>query len=239
MVAGLVLVFLGALVLPVLRVLGGGREARELRAQYATHLACRLGIAVFVSLGVIRVEVEGWERIRSGRLMIANHPSLIDAVLLLSLLPTADCVVKASHTDNFWLRQTVAATGYIPNVKGPQLVEECVKRLRADRRILIFPEGTRSPRGRLGPFARGAAHIAIGAELDPIPVTLRCDPATLSRDVAWWRVPKRLPTFTVRVGEPIPIGEAADGGFSRAQASRSVTALLQDYFERQIERGRE
>ncbi|MCH2187957.1 1-acyl-sn-glycerol-3-phosphate acyltransferase, partial [Myxococcota bacterium] len=101
------------------------------------------------------------------------------------------------------------------------------------------PEGTRSPRGRLGPFARGAAHIAIGAALDPIPVTLRCDPATLSGDVAWLKVPECLPTYTVQVGHPIPIGEAAGGGGSRAQASRSVTALLQDYFERQIDSGRD
>ena len=237
-ISGLVLFFLGLVVLPVLRGLGGGRAEGELRAQYATHLACRVGISLFVFLRVIRVEVQGRERLNSGRLMIANHPTLIDAILLLSLLPTADCVVKAGHTDNFWLRYTVAAAGYIPNVRGPLLVEECVKRLRAGRRLLIFPEGTRSPRGRLGPFARGAAHIAMGAELDPIPVTLRCDPATLSRDVAWWRVPERLPTFTVRVGEPIAIGEAADTGVSRAQASRSVTALLQDYFERQIDRGR-
>ena len=224
----------------MIRGLGGRSEVRELRAQYATHLACRAGIAVFVILGVIRVKVHGRERLRApGRLIIANHPTLIDAVLLLSLLPTTDCVVKASHTQNFWLKHTVAATGYIPNVRGPRLVEECVRRLRVGRNVLIFPEGTRSPRGGLGPFARGAAHIAIGSGLDPVPVTLRSDPATLSGEAAWWRVPEHQPTLTVQVGEPISLGEVVGRGAPLAQEARSVTALLYDYFERHTDSGRD
>ena len=126
-----------------------------------------------------------------GLLVVANHPTLLDAVFLMSFMPQADCVVKASHYDNFWLSGAARGAGYIPNRSGPQLVEECAERLRRGRSVLIFPEGTRSPKNGLGTFARGAAHIALRAGSDLVPVTIECDPATLYRGKASVKWPGR------------------------------------------------
>ncbi|MEE8165473.1 MAG: lysophospholipid acyltransferase family protein, partial [Myxococcota bacterium] len=110
----------------------------------------------------------------------------------------------------------------------------CAERLIQGRSVIIFPEGTRSPVGELGVFARGAAHIALRSGRDPIPVTIRCDPATLYRGKAWWDVPHRMFTLSVHVGDPLPVKDIVDSTMSRARAARAVTAALREYFEREV-----
>jgi 1-acyl-sn-glycerol-3-phosphate acyltransferase len=234
--AGVISLFLALVAIPLVRIVSPRGERGEVRAQYAMHLGFRLHVAILVALGTMRVRGKGLERLREpGSLVVANHPTLIDALILMSFMPQADCVVKASHFDNFWLGPAVKAAGYIPNRDGPQLVEECAERLRRGRSVLIFPEGTRSPRGGLGEFARGAAHIALSAERDLLPVTIHCDPATLYRGLAWWDVPERRFTVTLTVDAPLLIDTAISGPTSRGRAARAVTASLRNHFERRLD----
>ena len=102
--------------------------------------------------------------------------------------------------------------------------------------MIIFPEGTRSPKDELGSFARGAAHIALRAGCDPILVTLDCDPATLYKGQAWWDVPERVPVLTLTVGDALPVKEVVGSEMSRGRAARALTNHLREHFERQLTR---
>lgn len=235
-VAGVSSLVLAAVVFPLVRLLPGSREDAQIRNQYALHVAVRMYLRLIVALGVMRVHARGVEVLREpGLLVVANHPTLIDALILMSLMPQADCVVKAGHYDNFWLSGTIRAAGYIPNRNGPQLVEDCAERLQCGRSVLIFPEGTRSPRGELGAFARGAAHIALRSGRAPTPVTIECEPATLYHGLAWYDVPERRFNITLTVGPALSIDEALSQPTSRARAARRITASLRDHFERRLD----
>lgn len=235
-VAGICSLMLALIVFPILRVLPSGRRSPDARAQLALSRTFGLFFSLLTWLGVLRLEVRGAEVLsRPGSLVVANHPTLIDALALMSFMPQADCVVKGWYYENFWLSHTVRAAGYIPNRNGPDLVEACAERLRAGRSVLIFPEGTRSPKDGLGEFERGAAHIAIRANVDPLPVTIRCTPATLYRGLPWWKVPERRFTLSLDVGDPIPIEEMVETSPSRARAARAVTRVLRNHFERELE----
>jgi len=233
--AGLISLSLAVVIFPLLRLTRGSREQHEIRSQYAIHLAVRFYMWAVLRLGVMRLCGHGVEKLREpGILVVANHPTLFDALTLMSFMPQADCVVKASHYDNFWLGGAVKGAGYIPNHSGPQVVEECAERLRRGRSVLIFPEGTRSPKNGLGHFARGAAHIALHAGSDPVPVTIECEPATLYRGLAWWDVPERRFTVTLTVDPPLPIDKAVSLRTSRPRTARAITATLRDHFERRL-----
>ena len=92
-------------------------------------------------------QIEGGERLqRDGLLVLANHPTLIDVVCLISLLPNADCVVKRAVARNPFMRGPVRAAGYISNDDGAGLVDDCVAAVHAGGTLVIFPEGTRSVR---------------------------------------------------------------------------------------------
>lgn len=227
-------VWLVGVVFPVLRLLPGDRQAHEDRAQRAVHRVFRTFVSFMRALHLIEVRVEGAERLHGGgRVVVANHPTLLDVVLLVSLLPQADCVVKRAIFGNPFMRGVARATGYLPNDRGEAVVEACAERLRRGRTVLLFPEGTRSPRDGLGRFRRGAAHAALRSGCPLLPVTLRCEPPALLRGQPWYDVPDATIRYSLDVGEPIDAREFA--GASRGAAARRLTGVLREHFARSLE----
>ena len=166
--------------------------------------------------------------------------TLIDAVAILSKMPHTDCITKQANTRNPFLRGVIRAAGYIPNAGGQAIVDTCAERLRRGRSLVLFPEGTRSPLGELGPFQRGAAHIALASGCPLLPVVVTCEPQTLMRGQKWYEVPDRPFEYTLRVADPIsvrPYLEAIDGGLSRGLAARRLTAELRETFEKALRGG--
>lgn len=230
-------VLAGLAVLPLLGVLAGSRQARVRRAQRTVHQAFRLFLWFSRRLGLLRVRVSGSERLRRGPcLVIANHPTLIDVVLIVAHMPQADCVVKRAAWRNPVLRGVVTAADYIPNGQGEDLVRACVERLRQGRSVLLFPEGTRSPGGRLGPFHRGAARIAMRSGCPLVPAVIRCEPPALAKGQRWYDVPDRTIEITLRVEPSIPVPAAR--AERPALAARRLTSHARAFYERQLDHAR-
>ena len=239
---GFVLFGIGSLVLvvvgfPLVRLTTRDPELRVRRVRLLIERAFRLFIRSLVWLGAITVRFEGRERLASPGplLVIANHPSLIDVCLLGSWMPDADCVVKREAWSNFFLGGVVRAANYIPNDGGEALIETCVARLREGSKLLLFPEGTRSPKGELRAFKRGAARIALQAGCPVLLVDIDCRPPFLGKGDPWYQVPFELPCYTVTVHEPAAI--AHDEGAteaSEASEARRVSALWRDGFKERL-----
>ena len=227
---------MGLLVFPALRLLPGEASERELRAQRLVHHCFRLFVGVMEVLGVLRVTVRGEDRLRQagGQLVVANHPTLLDVVMIGALLPQLDCVVKREAWSNPFLRWVVTATGYIPNDLGDTLVGACAERLRRGRALLLFPEGTRSPKGGLGRFQRGAAHAALRSWRPLLPVFIRCDPPSLSGREHWYQVPERKMHFSIEAGEVVDPTLLAEPGEPRGAAARRITAALRGFYEKRL-----
>lgn len=193
--------------------------------------------AAFVELmrcvGVLRYELEGIDRLqRRGLLILANHPTLIDVVFLISRVPNADCIVKSALLDNPVMRGPVTEAGYIFNDEGSGLVDDCVAAVRRGGNLVIFPEGTRTRRGQALKLQRGAAHVALRGGFDITPVHITCEPMTLGKGEKWYRVPPRRVLFRMRVGEDIAIAPFAADPHGEALAARRLTDHLADLFSR-------
>jgi 1-acyl-sn-glycerol-3-phosphate acyltransferase len=189
------------------------------------------------ALGAISLEVRGAERLRRhGILVLANHPSLIDVVILGGLLPQASCIVKAGLWRNVFTRGPVVAAGYISNREGSQLVEECVAALRRGDNLLVFPEGTRTPPDGSIRLQRGSAQIAVRAGCPVAPVVIRVSTPHLTKRDVWYRVPPVRPHYVVEVGQDIDLEASAGRTDSPGLAARRLTAWLQRYFTEETRR---
>jgi 1-acyl-sn-glycerol-3-phosphate acyltransferase len=209
-------------------------------AQRRINRALRASMALFIwfmkQLGLMTYELHGRERLEApGLLIVANHPTLIDVVFMLSLIPDAGCVVKRALWRNPALRWPVIWAGYIPNSDGPALIEDCARMLRSGRSLLVFPEGTRSVPGRPLELKRGAAQIALASRADILPVSIVCDTPFLTKDSVWYRVPPRRPHYTIRIDAPMPAGRYLPAGLHHATAARHLTARLAGHFTQDIE----
>jgi 1-acyl-sn-glycerol-3-phosphate acyltransferase len=235
-VFGIAGLLLAVVVFPVMRLVVRDPGERELRSQNLVHWTFRLFVGLMQALGVVVVDVLHEERLaQPGQLVVANHPTLIDIVVLVSLLPQADCVVKKEAWSNPFMRSVITATGYLPNDHGDALVETCAERLRAGRTLVLFPEGTRSPEGGLGPFRRGFAHVALASQRPLRTVVIRADPPALMRGQPWYDVPERRLRLSVDCGavlDPAPL--VADAP-TRGAAVRKVSSALRDFYAKTLQ----
>ena len=217
---------------PLLQLCVRDKALRIKYARLTIHHGFRAFIGLMRFLGILRYRINGLEKLGgSGQLVLANHPTLIDVVFLISLLPNADCVVKSALARNPFTRGPVRATNYICNDVGADLVQDCIASVKAGNSLVIFPEGTRTPVSGPMHLQRGAAHIAVRGACDITPVTIRCVPLSLTKGLPWWKVPQRRMQFTITVHDAIPVEPfITHAGGELAIAARRLTEHLHHYF---------
>ncbi|MBI5245208.1 MAG: 1-acyl-sn-glycerol-3-phosphate acyltransferase [Elusimicrobia bacterium] len=227
-------------VFPACRMFPGTRDQKADRIQRAIHHSFRFFIWFMHFVRVTekpRFENLGHLNGCAPALVIANHPTLIDVVALISCMPRVDCVVKKDLWNNFFMRGIVRSAGYMPNDGGAGIVEEGVLRIKRGRSILLFPEGTRSPRGGLGPFSRGFAQIAARAGCPMLPVTIRCDPPSLMKGEGLCEVSPRRPQWVFSFDKPMQVHEFFEPTDSPTIAARKLSAAVRRYYEKKLNLG--
>ncbi|MBO9538218.1 lysophospholipid acyltransferase family protein [Herbaspirillum sp.] len=223
-------------VFPLLDLAVRDRQRRVLLARSVIRLAFRGFVEMMRLLGVIRYQITGLERLqRKGLLILANHPTLIDTVLLMAFVRHADCIVKNALWRNPFTRGPIRAAGYISNEQGPDLIDDCISSIRDGGNLIIFPEGTRTPLDGNMTFKRGAANVAVRGDCPITPVHIRCTPGTLGKGGKWWDVPETIAHFRIHIGQDIHIGHAigADApacADNPTLAARQLTTYLQQHF---------
>ncbi|MGF7191382.1 1-acyl-sn-glycerol-3-phosphate acyltransferase [Robbsia andropogonis] len=218
------------------------RASRQRAVVFGIHCFFRSLVAALRWLRVMHVDARGVARLRQRGpcIVVANHPTYLDVMVLLSMTPRACCVVKKAHWGNpcFW--GIVRAAAYVSNADPEALVRDGARRLAEGYTVIVFPEGTRSPGpDRLHAFSRGFAHMALQSHADVLPVLMHCSPPAFTKRMRWYDVPPRAFTVHVRVLEPLgmaraepvrPTPEAVDrkvGTPSLALAARRLTATVE------------
>lgn len=227
-------VLLRVLVFPVLSLLPGDAETHRRRARGVISWVFRAFVRFMFRSGVLTYEVQGAERLgRPGQLVLANHPSLIDVVVLIAFIRDANCVVKQSLWDNPYMRGPIRAAQYISNSGSLDMLDEAAAALHDGQTLVIFPEGTRTSPGQPPEFHRGAAAIALRGARIITPVAISVTPTTLTKAEPWYRIPSRRFHIRLRVGEDI------DPQLFRAQgsapvASRKLNEFLHRHFIKEL-----
>ena len=222
-------------VFPLCSLPGGDTRRKQARVQRVIHHAYHLFVKMMEGLGLIRTDWIGAEKLRTPgpHLIVANHPTLIDIVQLISQLPQADCVIGVDYARNPFLARSATQAGYITNAQGAAVVDACAEKLRAGRTVVLFPEGTRSSVVGMRRFQRGAAHIAIRADVPLVPVVISCVPRMLRKGQPWWDVPERPSQYTISVLDPIAPQSI---GASDSLAARRLTTHLRERIGERLDR---
>ncbi len=191
----------------LLLVLVRDKVYRRRIARRSIAVSFRLFLTVAKKLGVLDYHIEGADILRQERgcLVVANHPTLIDYVLLASVMPETDCLVKSALLKNPFLGGVIRAADYLTNSQAETLLPACQQRLGQGDTILIFPEGTRTRPGQEMTLQRGAANIAVRCGSDLRIVKIHCSEHLLDKQSKWYQVPPAKPFFSVEVRERVPI----------------------------------
>lgn len=227
-------VLLGLLIFPL--PVGADRKRRWTRRWI--QAALWLYVRVMRVLGLLSFEISGTEHVirdddTRGTLIIANHPSLLDVVFLLSAIPDVNCIVKAALWRNPFTYFIVNLAGFIRNDREDML-DAAGAEIRSGQRLLVFPEGTRTVDPDNLDLKRGTAHVALAGSGHFTPVIIRCEPLTLRKHEPWYRVPPSPPRFTLRILPGEHIADCIDTSKPRPVQVRRLTAYWKTLFERHL-----
>jgi 1-acyl-sn-glycerol-3-phosphate acyltransferase len=175
---------------------------------------------------LINVGWRGFEgrELESGTVYVANHPTLIDATIILARLPDAICIFKPALMRNPAIGTAAAMAGYVRGDAGLDLIRAAAAKVAAGQSLLVFPEGTRTAPGTaVGPMKPGFALIAGRAKAPVTLMVIRATPGLVARGSPWWRVSPILPaSVEVTLDRTWP----HEPGRSATELTRSVEARI-------------
>ncbi|OMH31691.1 1-acyl-sn-glycerol-3-phosphate acyltransferase [Motiliproteus sp. MSK22-1] len=221
------------LVLPALCLLPGGKLRREIQAQKIIHYSFRIYIGLMRTLGVLTYQIENIEKLKGAKLILANHPSLIDVIFLIAMVPNANCIVKGALVRNLFTKGPIKAAGYIINDGTIDVMEAAAQAFEKGHALIIFPEGTRSNPMQPLQLKRGAANVAVRTDADITPVLIECSPATLTKNDRWYKVPDKCVRFQVQVKDRIKVAPYLEN-MCPSIGARALTSDLSEYFNKEL-----
>lgn len=174
---------------------------------------------------IVHCDLSELDRLRGEPLIVvANHPSLLDAVLIVSRLPNVVCIMKAQILDNPFLGGGARLAGYIRADHPMEMMKRAREALGAGRQLLVFPEGTRTSTRPLNPFKGNFALMAKQAQVPVQTAFIESDSAYLCRGWPLFRKPGFPIHYRVALGKRFPPED--DSGALKARVEAYMRAEL-------------
>jgi len=222
---------ISALIVPGYFVFVRDRARRAHGIRNVVHRMVRTYVGSMQALRLIDLEIVGLARVPvPGSLIVANHPSLIDALILLGHVKGAVVVAKRSLQISPFTSGAIRGADYVVNADALSLIEECRARIVAGDSLVLFPECTRTGDEGVIRLRRGAAHIAVRAGCPVFPVTIEFSEPLLTKKSRWWLAPKVRPKVRV-VGHPaLDPAHFVHSDRSVSLAARRLTEHLREFY---------
>lgn len=207
----------GLLISPIMTVLRSPRLC-----QPVVRAVWRPLVWLFQITRLIRVDRGNLGEMR-GCVIAANHPSLIDVVLVSVLVPRTLFVAKHALLKNPFMSAIVRNTS-LPDDEG--LPEAAAPYLADGWNVLVFPEGTRSPSPwEMREFHRGAAQLALRCGAKVACIGIKMTDAILGKHQRPWQMGKDTVVYSFRADAPILVERDAKRGL-RPQAAELTQSLF-------------
>lgn len=227
--------FLGWIILPLTRKRHRGASS-ELACRRRVHQSLGLFLRLMEVSGVLNVTVNGKEHLKNtaGALIMANHPTLIDFIAIVGLVPEVNCLVKDELRHHFFVKNVVNMAGYIANDDPEIVIDTATAQIKNGGTLVVFPEGTRSHQGGLRKFRRGAAAIAASTSCPVIPIVITMNPPTLMKGQKWYHIPQQKAHLTLNIHPSVNDWSVDILNQPRTLAARRLNHVFREFFKKEL-----
>ena len=214
------------LVAPLLSMLLSRRAGARL-GRAAISWIYRVNWSTAERLGMMRVDSSALDALRDepgGLIVAANHPTMLDALVVVARLPRGACIMKAELLRNVFLGTGARLARYIRNDSGRGMVRDAVDCLKEGGQLVLFPEGTRTVRRPINDFKAGVTLIAHLAQVPIQTVIIESESPYLTKGWPLLKAPLLPVVVHVRLGER----------FAHEGDHRALLRRLESYFAREL-----
>lgn len=235
LIFGIGSLFIGLILLPLERLLVHPASRFRRAGRITITYSHKLFVEITSLLGLTRIDhrdldVSGLE----GKIVAPNHPSLMDVVILFSLIPGANCIVRGGLVKS--VVGFIVRALYIPNDDDfEDLKRRCDESLKSGDTLIIFPEGTRTKSDGVINLKRGTAYIALysGADIVPVHIAGNDKRGLRKKDPVWWLNSDGYYSYRIFNDERILHMDSYQNGSERENAIR-LTRDLEDILRERI-----
>lgn len=167
-----------------------------------------------------------------GNLIIANHPSLLDVVFLLSHIKNTNCIVKSELSKNIFLYPAIKCSGYLLNTENEVFLENGINALKNGENLIIFPEGTRT-KGEII-FHKAAVRIGLKGAKYITPIIINMNPRSLKKGQSWYNTPQITINYTFKVLDALHVKDYLKDRPVPAMA-RKLNKSLVELYKKELE----
>ncbi len=169
----------------------------------------KFAIFLYEKTGILSIEVdkntrEIMKNIR-GKVIVASHPSLLDIVILVSLIPNSICVAKTSLSKNILLSGIIRELYIINSVEPEKFKNDAKNALLEGFNLIIFPTGKRTKPNEELKIHKGAALAALHSGCDILPVRIETDKPFLGINQSILDVHDSRVNFKIEIRDEIKI----------------------------------
>ena len=191
---------IAALMLPLVP-----RQRAQAIGRHVVASSYRVFWNLAAAFGLMEVDSQALDRLNddaTGLVVVANHPSMVDALLIVARLRRGVCIMKGDLMRNVFLGAGARLARYIPNDSPRTMLRHAIANLRDGAQLVMFPEGTRTEAGvALSPFRPGVTAIAHKAGVPIQTVFIETESPYLRKGWPIWRVPPFPMAVRLRLGE--------------------------------------
>ena len=224
-VFGIGSLIVGLIVFPLIILFYPRKKQRQALVNTIRHV-WSFFVALMEFCQLIKVEPLEHSDFR-GKIIISNHPSLIDIVILISKIPNCICIVKSELNRNFFMKHIVRRVYLINDMDPDKLMDEVKSLLDEGFNLVVFPEGTRTtkPKEEIK-LHRGVAHLAIHTNAEIIAFHIQNTPPILGKKQKWYQMGKTASIYKISKQKKINFQNIQN--LSRHSAAKHLTEEIKN-----------
>ena len=189
------------------------------------HNTWRFFVNLMMFLKLFRLDVKKLKKIEN-KVIVSTHPSFIDIVILIALIPRSTCFVKKELAYNPILKNLVTSIFITNEVELDELKAESKKMLDRGFNVIIFPSGIRHRRDEFPKIRKGASLVALNAGKNVVPVRMFSDRDFLFINQPFYAVSDRCVNFEIEQMREINIADFI--GESEIITKQRLTNKIED-----------
>lgn len=196
-------ILLGILIFPTVKFFSKGEKDYKQRCAAIVNKLWFLLIKYLKLIQIIDFEYDKKITKIENKIIVASHPSFIDIVLLIALIPNSLCLAKNSILNNFIMRNIVKSLYITNDGTIDDFLAKSKKALDYGFNIIIFPTGKRVDEGEEVQIHKGAAKLSILTKKPIVPIKITTSEPFLTKNRSIFQIGKNIVNFQLEIGEEI------------------------------------
>lgn len=196
-------ILLGILIFPTVKIFSKGEKDYKQRCAAIVNKLWFFLIKYLKLTQIIDFEYDKKITKIENKIIVASHPSFIDIVFLIALIPNSLCLAKNSILNNFIMRNIVKSLYITNDCTIDDFLAKSKKALDYGFNIIIFPTGKRVDEGEEVQIHKGAAKLSILTKKPIVPIKITTSEPFLTKNRSIFQIGKNIVKFQLEIGEEI------------------------------------